>query len=353
MLHPSIPFPIAQRVLIPLGAVRVDSVAAGMSGAMVFRCRLASGEFRALRCWPEETALSRVLEITRVAIRARENGCDLVPRPYSCTGNPGAAGSVEVHRGRIWQLSEWMPGEPLRVDCDLRSIERGGAAICRFHSSISAFHDGGCSDGNTLKSVPAIQDRLDRVQWLTPRLFRILERFEAGVADLPSPLDAALHEARQLVSWKWNEVAARITRSLSKDAQRHWSGQYVIRDIHRENALFEAGEASGLVDLDAVRIDTPWIDLARWAGSFLGNCHENQAVWDAATAGFCGKHTLNNSPEMEFGPELAANLCYATTWIALANWLVWIVGDRRQFGASSERIAARIRELHLVAAQGV
>ncbi len=66
-------------------------------------------------------------------------------------------------------------------------------------------------------------------------------------------------------------------------------------------------------------------------------------------AGFCRQHALKQSREMEFGGRFARDLSFATNWIGLANWLVWLVIERRAFGASSEVIAGRLDELRQLA----
>jgi Ser/Thr protein kinase RdoA (MazF antagonist) len=144
------------------------------------------------------------------------------------------------------------------------------------------------------------------------------------------------------VIWKWDEVAAQIVRWLNPYLSQPLYNQFVLRDVHRDHALFLDGQPSGLIDFDAIQFDTPWTDLARWTGSFLGGTHEQSQVWDAAMAGFGRNHPLNQSSEFEFGRQLATHLCFASQWIGLANWLVWLILEKRTFAASSEAIAARI-----------
>ena len=115
-----------------------------------------------------------------------------------------------------------------------------------------------------------------------------------------------------MVKRKWDEVSCQIARSLSQYAERNVHTQYVLRDVHREHILFSKGQPAGLIDFDAVRVDTPSTDLARWVASFLGENMDNDRVWDAALAGFRGENTLKSRVETEIDPGMARDLLYAS-----------------------------------------
>ncbi len=340
----SIPAEINRRVLVPMGVTSAEPLPPGMSGAKVFRCQLPSGQLRLLKQWPPGTLPERVAEVDRVVTHSRENGCELTPRLFAI-GPSGETCCLD--QDACWQMMEWMPGEPLSADCDLGLIEQGAAAIARFHASVADL-------GLTSQPALAVSTRLRRARELTPLVAQIMAMGPDALLPVIDPqAAAAVFQARQLVIWKWDEVAAKITRSLSMYASEPLTTQFVLRDIHRENALFLDGRPSGLIDFDAVRIDTPWTDLARWTGGFLGGLHDSDHVWDAAMAGFCRKHALNQGPEMEFGLHLAKDLCFATNWIGLANWLVWLLIEQRTFDAAPQLIAARIEELRRLVLQDV
>ena len=156
----------------------------------------------------------------------------------------------------------------------------------------------------------------------------------------------------------WDGVRSRITRSLSQYANQNVRIQYVLRDIHREHILFSDHEPSGLIDFDAVRMDTSATDLARWVGSFSvlagkSSDLEIEKVWDAALAGFHDQNSLISGPQTEFNVAMARDLCFATTWISLGNWLVWLLCQQRAFPPGPKVVAARIRELTVAATQRI
>ncbi len=134
--------------------------------------------------------------------------------------------------------------------------------------------------------------------------------------------------------------------------------QYVLRDIHRDHILFTDREPTGLIDFDAVRMDTPATDLARWVGSFhvppgKSGDREIEKVWEAALAGFRDENSLKSCPQRDLNVGLARDLCFATTWISLANWLVWVLCQQRAFPAGQNAVARRIGDLVHAATQVV
>lgn len=336
-----IPAAIVRDVLVPLAVTLVEPLPVGMSGALVYRCCLPSGEQRVLRRWPVGTDADRVAEVTRVMQHARAGGCEWIPHLF-----PVGEGGVLIRSvdDCCWQLLEFMPGEPLPVDTDLESIRRGADAIARFHASTVDL-------GVIRQPAAAIGSRLKRSAQLRPWIDQIMAMGPQGViAATGHELAAAAGEARQLLIWHWDAVAAQIQHDLAGYLHEPLHTQFVLRDIHRENAFFVDGQPSGLIDCDAVRVDSPWTDLARWVGGFLGGPHPSEQVWEAAMLGFCRNHPLCAGPEIEFGLTLAKRICFATTWISLANWLVWLIVEGREFEAPAKVIASRIDGLRRLAA---
>ncbi len=340
MLTDVIPASIVRGVLEPQAVVAVQAMPAGMSGASVFQCRLDSGELRVLKRWPDGTRRSRVEEVHRVVRHAKANGFSLVPALHPIAG-PGQA--CLTHRQSHWELAQWMPGQAASRDATLDLVRLGASAIAQFHASVQDL-------GGQFQPAPAIQSRLKRLDHLATLV-------PAALSTDPIPCDPGLarpiQQATKLLRWKWDEVRDQIARSLSQYADRNVFTQYVLRDIHREHVLFTGQQSTGMIDFDAIRIDTPATDLARWVGSFQAGREDSDALWEAALAGFHDQNTFYQRPVSEIDPRMARDLCYATTWISVANWLVWLVVQRRRFPAGPQAVAARIHELVAVASPGV
>lgn len=308
-----------------------------MSGARVFCCAGGQGERYALKRWPRHVDRYRVREVHDVMRAARNSGCQLVP---TVLNSP-----IQID-GYCWDLLPWMPGEPLAVDSSLPNIELGAAAIARFHSSTLHL-------GRRYQVAPAVTERLSRLIAIDQQLDAALD--DAALDTVPRgnmtpSLSTAVHRATQLLRLNWNEVRPKISRSLSMHAQRNVATQFVLRDVHREHILFADDQPRGLIDFDAIRIDTPAVDLARWAGSCWidgtnSNPRKMETIWNSVMAGFRSKCTFRKGDFDESELEMARAIAFANPWISLANWLIWLLTEHRQFPSGPETVAQRISTL--------
>ncbi|MGI9470578.1 MAG: phosphotransferase [Rubripirellula sp.] len=337
MFDSAIPTEVVHRVLAPLGVERVERLAPGFSGAFVAFCRASSGADFALKRWPKETPRSRIEEVHRVVQHSASNGCDFVAKPQWIDAT---SSTLFAFQGSHWELSAWRSGQAATPDASRNRIEAGARAIAQFHASVTVL------DGSR-QIAPAVLNRLTRLEERSAQIPRVLESTECS--ELNPELARVLLDATQLVRWKWDEVHSRIHRSLSQYLHREVRTQYVLRDVHRQHVLFENAEVTGLIDFDALRVDTPATDLSRWVGSFLAGGHDGSMVWESALAGFHAESALKDGSETEFEARMAADLCFASTWISLTNWLFWLLCERRMFSTEPSIVASRVRELVRVA----
>jgi len=249
---------------------------------------------------------------------------------------------------------EWMPGRPLKKEASPQAIGRGAEAIAAFHRAVRSI-------AAHTAPPPAVEARLRRLEHLKQLILRLppsLDRLppslfrgqDTKVLDSDhlakrSELLAFSQRACSLLRLKWNEVEPRITRSLQQYSQVPMLNQWVLRDVHRENVLFVDQQPSGLIDFDAVRLDVPATDLARWTGGFLAGRADVEAIWQATLAEF-------DSPSTEFKRGFVESLVVASSWIGLANWLVWIFIEQRRFEVGPTAITQRLRELIATATGG-
>ena len=346
MIDKAIPTEVVRRVLSPFGLDQAHRLPSGFSGAYVARCSSPSGDSFALKRWPTSTLRHRVEEIHRVVQHAAIHGCPFVAQPQAIDQPPGlgrrAGTTLCATGGGLWELSTWQPGQGATLNGSLEAIQAGASAIAQFHDSVTSL-------GTDRQIAPAVLNRLTRLEERSAQIPSVMESI--GRRGLPHELRAVLLDAGHLVRWKWDEVQQRIHRSLSQYLRREVPIQYVLRDVHRDHVLFHEGKISGLIDFDAVRVDTPATDLSRWVGSFLGGNHDAGAVWDAALAGFSARSKSKTGSEAEFEAGMAADLCFASIWISLANWLVWLICEQRSFLTEPTAIASRVQNLVRVASR--
>lgn len=345
MIDPDIPPPIVQAVVNRCGISSIRKLASGLSGGTVAHCRATEGREYALKRWPDSFSRNRIESIHRVIRHAWEEGCEIVSLPVIfpplTQGLPAdSPGTVLSTNGEQWELSHWRPGKPLTTTADLNTIRRGAEAISQFHGCTKSL-------GSLHQPPPIIEERL---RTLASRRQHFPIPIQAiNAAALPTDVTAALRDAANLLHWKWDEASAQIHRSLTEHSGCNLATQHVLRDVHAEHLLFSAGKPTGLIDFDAVRIDTPASDLARWAGSFLPGQHSAADIWEAVFAGYRGNTEPTDHVAEIPTLKLASDLCFAGTWLSLANWLVWLLIERRDFDAPPGILAERIYNLIRVA----
>ncbi|MGB7326182.1 MAG: aminoglycoside phosphotransferase family protein, partial [Rubripirellula sp.] len=299
----------------------------GFSGGVVFECVSDVGSRFALKGWTSGTGISRVKEVHAVATFARRSGCVLVPEICGVT----------TAVGRPWDLVSWMPGAPAPADAPPDQIQSGAIALRQFHTAVAPYKQ-------IQQPAPAVFARLRRIEELRPLVTQVLQsRHPPSTTEtLPTTLSNAVERASEMLRRHWSPTADQITADLMGMQGRCVATQYVLRDCHRDHVLFSDGRPGGLIDFDALRIDTPSADLARWVGGFLAGRDEaeEETVWQAAMAGFGLENVLE-----------AQTIHAATVWSSLANWLVWIVLEQRSFPAGPDAVARRIDEITELAAQ--
>lgn len=260
-----------QRVLneySPIFELRsVDALgnAGGFSGAALWRVVTPAGTF-ALRRWPSGNPTPEQLaEMHRVLERVVMAGINFVPVPVKTA----SGASFVVFEDRLWQLEPWLPGRAdfwQRPTSDrLREAMQG---LARFH--LTAALAGGV--GGFGVSEVLERRRLELKHLLGPWLDQVL------VPSVPAG--------------HWPELDALAVEFLSRLRRiRHWIVrlldvklpkvplQPVIRDVWHDHVLFEGDRLSAIVDFGCLGIDSVAVDVARLAGSLIG---EDRRRWHEA-----------------------------------------------------------------------
>jgi hypothetical protein len=318
-----------------------------MSGALVFQCRDQQGRRYALRRWPSGTRRDRIEQIRAVVSAAHRAGCEFLPSPLgdppaqpplaiapetTLPASPSGLPSLITDQSLHWELSPWMPGDPLPIDATPKQIHRGAQAIARFHRAVRSM-------GVISQPPPAAAARVRRVKELDRLLPAALDR--GAIASDNREMIAAVDQACWLLRHKWNEVSREITRSLSRYERVCVETQYVLRDVHRLHVLFEHHKVTGMIDFDAIRIDTPMTDLARWLGSFPAE----EPIREAVLAGYYEDSPSSDVQARRIEEELMGELGWASPWISLANWVAWVALEDWSWPGGTGHVAARITEL--------
>lgn len=301
----------------------------------------------AVRGWPEGVSSERVAQVHRITQVALQAGCQVVPA-IEPLDSPAAIGEPATHvvaEGRVWECCQWMPGQSPRAGDDLVAVLREAATgVARFHRAIATL-------GETHGPVPAVHARLHRLLQLNPVLRETILRSRlpfssASVVDRQGHSPAVQH-AVECLREVWDRRRERAVRLLEAWATRPLRQQYVLRDIHLENTLFIGDRLSGIIDYDAIRIDSPATDLARLVGStaLLPRPPELPRLaplpwpelWSETLAAYRAVCPFSTEEE-----QLARVLAEVNPLVVLANWVVWVVREGRAFPGSDAAVSRRI-----------
>lgn len=330
-------------VFVPMaGSAAIQCVRGGLSGSAVFVCEVAGRKF-AMKRWPAGTLPWRIDEVHEVMAQSSRS-LSIVPELVRSS----LASTRVGYEGFQYELVSWMDGEAVADSADelqraislipdsavdtagpsrriLAAVEAGGEAIARFHDSVRRI-------SGPMTPAPSVLRRLGRIEQLRIELPQALKR-----AETLSPV------LRGAAKWLQRESASRL------DAAHHVLGQWVgrmvptqmvLRDVHRQHILFREAAVTGLVDFDAVGVDTVATDLARWVADFAEKPADFRILVDTAVAGY-----QRFAPISACESELASAICEASAIILLANWVVWTSLSQQNFSGCNDLVDRRVAEL--------
>jgi homoserine kinase type II len=289
----------------------------GFSGARLWRLDSAAGPL-GLRAWPAGETAARVAEGHRLMADARRAGLLFVPAVLAAGDGP----TVVAEAGRLWELTEWLPGR-----ADFRShpsrprLEAVCRALARLHAAWEVPGQGAC---------PAVARRLECVRdWAELRRGGWHPLAHCPPAD---PLHPLVERACRCLERHLPALPQRLAG---------WAGvvgalQPCLCDVWHDHLLFAGEQLTGLVDYGAVKVDRVAVDLARLLGSLVG---DDRQAWATALAAYRSVRPLSAADE-----ELARVLDETGTVLGVVNWLRWLFAEGRAF-ASRAAVAGRLGEL--------
>lgn len=363
----------------------IESVPQGLSGSFVARVNLPCDSFAwldssrktdqgsqptqtwALKGWPPGTSAARIIPIHNL-IRKASRECPLLAAAEPIDGGATAVTALD----RIWELSPWVRGRPLPFDADSTDFASAGEMLARVHHALQRVDaadrfDGfdelafpssfPCSPSGSLSCVSRRRNRLAELNRRLPRLLfenpstdSVFSLLKAQLSPPGGPSERSLERlakslgsAIEVLQRYWDTQCHGIQDSFERFDRQSvlFPIQTVLRDVHREHILFDPDtqKAAGVIDYDALGKDSPAADLARFAGSFDRPIEE---VLEALAAGY---RQVRSFSQCEM--ELARCLTQVNAIGGLANWVVWLILDRRRFACEPSVIQDRIS--HLIA----
>jgi homoserine kinase type II len=312
---------VLARYALPSAAARPLGNHGGFSGARLWRVEAGGAAF-CLRAWPlDDPTPERLSWLHEQMAVARAAGLAFVPAVL-----PAGAATFVAHAGRLWELTDWLPG---RADFHQYShparLRDACAALARLHHAwAGCFPDRG--------TCPALARRLDRAaDWLALASSGWRPRPEAGDPVRPSA-EAAV---RLLSAW-----AGRVAPLLAPWAPRQFALHPCLCDVWHDHVLFDGNTVTGVIDYGSLKVDHPAVDLARLLGSLVG---DDAAAWADGFDAYAAVRPLSADEQ-----ALARALDRTGVILGAANWLVWLYREGRPFADRqlvAERLAALVRRL--------
>jgi Ser/Thr protein kinase RdoA (MazF antagonist) len=227
--------------------------------------------------------------------------------------------------GRIWELTEWMPGKADFCNSPTRArLQSACRALARVHKAWEK------AAGKSVSPCPAVQRRLDCLRdWKglkssgwdprtgcrpTDPLRDLIERASHY---LTIQLPAVSEQLRPWVPWR-NRV------------------QPCLCDVWHDNLLFTNDQLVGLVDYGSAKSDHVAVDLARLLGSLV---KDDEAGWKVGLDAYRSERPFSLEEE-----ELAHVLDRTGTVLAITTWLRWLLLENREI-ENRDAVGRRLADL--------
>ena len=284
----------------------------GLSGAHISKVLVDHCTY-CLRRWPRgETTRRRLAEIHEFQSHLSRQFSDLIPAPIATD-----VGKTIVEAGGYrWELAPWLPGAacPDAV-CEPDQFAAALLLLGQLHKAAQSFS---CGDHLPVRPAasPGLQKRAAALRELAAgRLHRLELALRADVHQSLLELARRLHKR---LSSALPIAAAAVEPMARAELELQWR----LGDIHREHVLFTGRKVTGVVDFGAACIDSAVGDVARLAGSLVG---DHQQSWHAGLATYEQVRPLSTLQRQAIVAFDAGGVVGAS-----ANWLTWLFVERRE-----------------------
>lgn len=284
--------------------------AGGFSGAQFWRFAEPDVGDLVLRIWPAGTELNRIRWIHAALRHLAAHGVSFVPVPLVHQRHD----SVFLLDGRPAELAPWLRGRP---DFQARPtpvrLQNAMRALAQIHVALATF------ESHPPGVAPGMRIRLDRWRALSssnqllPRLLQVA----------PSPANRGLVRFVPELAQSVARVRESLSARLESAAQHVVPLQVCLRDIWHDHLLFVDDCVTGVVDFDALRVDSVCLDVVRLGQSLIGN---DGSGWQMALAAY---QELRPLTELEL--DMHRDLRMVNPILVVASWLDWGLLEGRPF----------------------
>jgi Ser/Thr protein kinase RdoA (MazF antagonist) len=293
--------------------------AGGFSGAEFWKITVGASKY-CVRRWPNSKPTRSQADVIYPTLKYVRRHSDLpLAFPIQTVHGESMCRADNAH----WELSRWMPGEPI-VETEINDDQLRAAA-----RALAEFHNTTSSLSQQQRMSPAVDFRCNMIDRLWATQFEQLQ----GTQDVSGVVDSGVkknlldqfryqaHALRQQLEWVRSVPVLQIP---------------IFGDIWSDHVLFNNDEVSGIVDFGAMKIESPCLDIARLFGSYADYSSEALRRGISYYVEFRELNDLDHSLI-----EL-----YDRAYVILAGvqWLIWIELEQRFF-LDNEAVRQRLHRL--------
>lgn len=317
----------------PISATEVSPIeSSGFSGAKLWRINASDSQPLCLKHYSSGSlAVEQLDGIHRVLIHACNEGCDFVAKPMRLTDGftTVVAGAPNTATAGLWDLSTWVPGGAVTSFSDAQ-IENAFASIARFHKAAAQVN---LAFGPSPNLVHRQTQLAKLVRPESPVLDQAASQLKTASIDpaLREPLTTLVDLLYRVPQSQIASLRSRLSEFSTMDLPLH----PVVRDLRAEHLLFTGDQLTGLVDFDAMQMDSVAYDLSRLTSSMRLN--ENQLHLALSTY-----HAAR--PIQPAEAKLTQALTGVSRLLAPLSWVNWLVLEQRSF-SNLAAVEQRLKEV--------
>jgi homoserine kinase type II len=317
----------------PIRATEVSPLqSSGFSGANLWKIDTTDSKSLCLKNYRGGALTVGQLDgIHRVLIHAFNEGCDFIAKPMRLTDGftTVVAGPKNSPSKGLWDLSTWAPGGAITSFSDSQ-IENAFASIARFHKAAAQVN-------LAFGPSPNLGQRQMQLEKLVRPESAMLDQAASQLksASIHPTLQETLATLVDLLCRVPQSQIASLQNRLSEFSKMDLPLHPVVRDLRAEHLLFTDDQLTGLVDFDAMQMDSVAYDLSRLTSSMRLSEHQLHLALSTYHA---------SRPIQAAEAKLIQLLTAVGRLLAPLSWINWLVLERRSFSNLSA-VQRRLKEV--------
>ena len=317
----------------PISATEVTPIqSSGFSGAQIWKINASQPQPLSLKHYRSDALTVNLLDgIHRVLIHAFNEGCEFVAKPMRLDDGftTVVAGPPGSPTAGLWELSNWVPGTAVKSFNDAQ-IETAFASIARFHKAAAQVN-------LAFGPSPNLGQRQSQLAKLvrpdSPALDQASDLLKTASIDpvLRGPLATIVDLLQRVPQSHIASLQTRLNEFATVELPLH----PVVRDLRAEHLLFTGDQLTGLVDFDAMQMDSVAYDLSRLTSSM----RLNEAQLHLALSTYHAERPIQPDEA-----KLVQLLTGISRLLAPLSWVNWLVLEQRSF-SNLAAVEQRLKEV--------